>query len=187
MPRGVIDPSELGGRQRCHEQAEVTKWGVVETGIGQQAKGMAEHGARVVLTDIDGDACDVAATELKDADADVIAVAADVTDDVSIALMVDLALSAFGKVDVLVNNAAMFAAVPVSRSTFDLIPPDEWDAVMWVNVRGGVWNVTRYVVPVMKDTATGRSSISAPTPRSSPFGASRITSRAKPQSWVSAR
>jgi 3-oxoacyl-[acyl-carrier protein] reductase len=55
----------------------------------------------------------------------------------------------------LVNNAAMFSRVPMSRIPFDEITEDEWDRLMSVNVRG-MWLACRAVVPHMKERGYGK-------------------------------
>ena len=60
---------------------------------------------------------------------------------------------AFGRVDVLVNNAAVFATL--RPRPFEEIPEAEWDRVMAVNVKG-IWNCARAVVPVMRTQGGGR-------------------------------
>jgi 3-oxoacyl-[acyl-carrier protein] reductase len=60
----------------------------------------------------------------------------------------------FGRIDVLVTNAAVFATIPISRVAFDQISEDEWDRVMTVNVKG-VWLCCRAVVPAMRRRGGG--------------------------------
>jgi NAD(P)-dependent dehydrogenase (short-subunit alcohol dehydrogenase family) len=67
--------------------------------------------------------------------------------------MVAAGVSRFGRVDVLVNNAAVFASLKPQR--FDEIPEAEWDRVMAVNVKG-IWNCVRAVVPAMRTQGGGR-------------------------------
>jgi NAD(P)-dependent dehydrogenase (short-subunit alcohol dehydrogenase family) len=62
--------------------------------------------------------------------------------------MVEDTLSRFGKIDILINNAALFANL--GHNKFDDIPDDEWNNVMNVNVRG-VWQVSKAVVPAMRE------------------------------------
>jgi NAD(P)-dependent dehydrogenase (short-subunit alcohol dehydrogenase family) len=77
----------------------------------------------------------------------------DVGDAASVRAMVDAAVGRFGRIDVLVNNAAVFATL--QPRAFEDIPETEWDRVMAVNVKG-VWNCARAVVPVMRAQGTGR-------------------------------
>jgi NAD(P)-dependent dehydrogenase (short-subunit alcohol dehydrogenase family) len=67
--------------------------------------------------------------------------------------MADTALAEFGQIDILVNNAALFAAL--DRRPFLDSPDDEWDRVMAVNVRGP-FNCAKTVVPPMKTRGYGR-------------------------------
>jgi NAD(P)-dependent dehydrogenase (short-subunit alcohol dehydrogenase family) len=120
-------------------------------GIGfAYARRFLAEGARVVLADV----ADVAAaTEKLGAPDATLAVRADVSDASAGRAMVDAAVARFGRIDVLVNNAAIFASL--KPQPFDEIPEAEWDRVMAVNVKG-IWNSTRAVVPVMRAQGGGR-------------------------------
>ncbi|HXH82087.1 MAG TPA: SDR family oxidoreductase, partial [Candidatus Tectomicrobia bacterium] len=83
----------------------------------------------------------------------VLGVVTDVSDAAAARATAAAAVERFGRIDVLVNNAAVFATL-VPRP-FDEIPDAEWDRVMAVNVRG-VWNCARAVVPVMRTRGSGR-------------------------------
>src|ERR1700744_1831980 len=97
-------------------------------GIGRNyARRFAREGAAVVLADIDGDAVTAEAQALKDTGLDALGVRADVREAGDMEGMVAAAKQAFGGVDILVNNAALFATVPMSRSPFDQIEVEEWD------------------------------------------------------------
>jgi NAD(P)-dependent dehydrogenase (short-subunit alcohol dehydrogenase family) len=120
-------------------------------GIGlQYAKRFLAEGARVVVADI---ADPVAAAEKLGAADRVLGVATDVSVPDSVAAMVDAAVARFGRIDVLVNNAAIFAAL--KPRPFEEISEAEWDRVMAVNVKG-VWNCTRAVAPHMRAQGVGR-------------------------------
>jgi 3-oxoacyl-[acyl-carrier protein] reductase len=56
-------------------------------------------------------------------------------------------LDMFGRIDALVNNAALFGALKGGR--FDAIPEADWDAAMAVNVKG-IWNCCKATVPAMR-------------------------------------
>jgi NAD(P)-dependent dehydrogenase (short-subunit alcohol dehydrogenase family) len=71
----------------------------------------------------------------------------------SVTSMVEAAHRRFGRIDVLVNNAAVFATL--KPQPFDAIPEEEWDRVMAVNVRG-MWNCVKAVAPVMRAQKAGR-------------------------------
>ena len=120
-------------------------------GIGfAYAKRFLAEGARVVLADIvdPGPAADKLGIAER-----TLGVPTDVSDSASVRAMVAAVLARFGRIDVLVNNAAVFATLQPQR--FDEIPEAEWDRVMAVNVRG-VWNGARAVVPAMRAQGGGR-------------------------------
>ena len=116
-------------------------------GIGAvMAKGFAEMGARVALVDI----ADPAEATARIPGA--IGIMADVTSMDDCNRMVAETEAAFGGVDGLVCNAALFATLPIEM--FDEISEDLWDKVMAVNVKGP-WLCTRAVVPAMERAGGG--------------------------------
>jgi NAD(P)-dependent dehydrogenase (short-subunit alcohol dehydrogenase family) len=120
-------------------------------GIGfAYARRFLVEGAKVVVADV---ADPVAAAEKLGAAERVLGVRTDVSDSVSVRAMVEAAVARFGRIDVLVNNAAVFATL--KPQPFDAIPEAEWDRVMAVNVKG-MWNCARAVVPVMRAQGGGR-------------------------------
>ena len=121
-------------------------------GIGAAyARGMALEGARVVVTDISdtGPVVD----EITSTGGKAIGIKVDVTDDKSLAEMVSKIESEFGPVEILINNAAIFASIQFKP--FTQIDNDEWDAVMRVNVRGP-FQATKAVAPSMKKNGRGK-------------------------------
>jgi 3-oxoacyl-[acyl-carrier protein] reductase len=68
--------------------------------------------------------------------------------------MVSATLEAYGRIDILINNAAIFTELIQPRKGFDEIPVDEWDRVMAVNVRG-TWLCSKAVAPVFKRQRSG--------------------------------
>lgn len=125
-------------------------------GIGRAyARRLSEDGAAVVIAEVDADAGKRTAGEILDAGGQALAVPTDVSDAGSLAAMVDAAMAEFGQIDILVNNAAIFASIPISRSLFDQIDPAEWDLVLRVNLTG-TWLACRAVVPVMRRAGYGK-------------------------------
>lgn len=121
-------------------------------GIGRAyAVALAAEGAKVVVTDIQdtGDAVEA----IKSAGGEAIGLNTDVTSDDSLAEMVDAAEAAFGPIEVLINNASVFATLTLKP--FLKITNDEWDAVMRVNVRGP-FQATKAVFPSMKKNGRGK-------------------------------
>ncbi|HET7362386.1 MAG TPA: 3-oxoacyl-ACP reductase family protein [Burkholderiales bacterium] len=120
-------------------------------GIGKAyARRLADEGAAVVIAEIDGAAAERVAAEVGG-----LAVRTDVAEEASVAEMAQRTIDRYGRVDVLVNNAAIFATIPMSRAPFDRIDPAEWDRMMAVNLRG-TWLACRAVIPQMRKQRYGK-------------------------------
>ncbi|MDL9998538.1 SDR family NAD(P)-dependent oxidoreductase [Variovorax sp. J22P240] len=125
------------------------------TGAGQGlgaaiARGLAEAGARVALTDIDAAAVDADAADLCAKGHECIAMPLDVRDETAFAQCFESAVQRLGAIDVMVNNAALTP----STSLWD-IAADEWDGVMAVNLRGSFFGC-RIAGRHMRDRGAGR-------------------------------
>jgi len=125
-------------------------------GIGRHyVGGLAAEGAAVVIAEIDAKAADSAAAELNAEGFKALAVPTDVSDEASVRSMVEQSISTFGRIDVLVNNAAMFASVRFTHAPHDRIAIEEWDRMFAVNVRG-TWLCCREVIPHMRKQGYGK-------------------------------
>ena len=125
-------------------------------GIGRAyALRLAHEGASVVVAEIDERAALAVAQELQSAGHQAIGLRTDVSDKNSVERMAQAAVARFGRIDVLVNNAAIFATVPMSRAPFDEIAVDEWDRMMGVNLKG-TWLASCAVIPVMRSQGYGK-------------------------------
>ena len=125
-------------------------------GIGRHyAAGLAGEGAAVVVAEIDGKAAENAAAEIVAEGGRALAVPTDVSDEASVKTMVARTVETFGRVDVLVNNAAIFASVAFTHGPHDTIAVDEWDRMFAVNVRG-TWLCCKAVIPHMRKHHWGR-------------------------------
>jgi 3-oxoacyl-[acyl-carrier protein] reductase len=123
-------------------------------GIGRAyALRLAREGARVVVAEVLAENGEATAAAVRAAGGDALAVPTDVADEASTVAMARAAIDAFGRIDVLVNNAAMFYGI--GRKPFDQISVDEWDRLMAVNVRG-VWLCCKAVVPYMRAQGGGK-------------------------------
>jgi NAD(P)-dependent dehydrogenase (short-subunit alcohol dehydrogenase family) len=86
----------------------------------------AAEGAKVIIADLlDGTAL---ADKITATGGSAIALTIDITDAASVQSMVDATLSRFCKIDILINDAALFANLGHNR--FEDIADDEWNAVM---------------------------------------------------------
>jgi NAD(P)-dependent dehydrogenase (short-subunit alcohol dehydrogenase family) len=116
-------------------------------GIGvHYAKKLAGEGARLMIADI-ADGKDLAASLARDHGANSVASSVtDVSDEGAVKKLVADTIERFGKIDILVNNAALFA--PLQEQKVLDIDVALWDRVMAINVRG-VFLMTKHVAPHM--------------------------------------
>src|SRR5438552_14039390 len=98
-------------------------------GIGRAvAKGLANQGAKVVVAELNRDNGATVANDIEAAGNRAVAIATDVSNEESVNKMVAEALRAFGTIDILVNNAAIFPASSVAE-----MKNDEWESVVRTN------------------------------------------------------
>ena len=122
-------------------------------GIGQAyAVRLASEGAQIVAADLRD--CGETAAQVRGLGRECLAVRADVGDGADATRLAAAAVERFGRIDVLINNAAMMAELRQS-TPFETIDENEWDRVMAVNVKGP-WLCARAVVPVMRRQQKGR-------------------------------
>jgi len=123
------------------------------SGIGKAfALRLAQDGANVVVADIRNH--DTAAQEIaKATGARTLGLKADVSSESDTARMAEETLKAFGSIDALVNNAAMFSVLQLRP--FEQIPVEEWKRLMEVNILG-VALACKAVVPQMRRQQRGR-------------------------------
>lgn len=123
-------------------------------GIGRfYSIGIAREGGRVVIADINDEAAALTVQTIQAAGWEAVAVHTDVADQESTKAMARTAMEAFGRIDILVNNAAFFANLPLRD--FEEIDVAEWDRVMAVNVRG-TFLCAQAVVPHMRAQKYGK-------------------------------
>lgn len=126
-------------------------------GIGRAyCLGLAAEGANVVVADIDGGAADEVSNEVTQSlRAQSVSMTTDVTDADSTRSMAQTAFDRFGRIDVLVNNAAVYVTMPVNRGGIESIDSAEWDSVMDVNLKG-LFLCSRSVLPIMRQQRYGK-------------------------------
>lgn len=116
---------------------------------------LADEGAKVVVADIDMAGAEAVAKTIQSQGGEALALRTDVSDPVSTDEMAKKTAERFGRIDILVNNAAMFTVHPLSRVAFWDITLEEWNRVMAVNITG-VFLCTRAVLPYMKAQGKGK-------------------------------
>ncbi|TQK17811.1 NAD(P)-dependent dehydrogenase (short-subunit alcohol dehydrogenase family) [Microbacterium sp. SLBN-154] len=120
-------------------------------GLGRAfADAFARRGDLVVLADIDEDGASRAAQALVAEGYRAVGRGVDVTDAASARSLAAAAVAEGGGIDVVVNNAAVYAGI--TRSPFEDITEAEWDRVMNVNLKGP-WQVTRAASPHLGEGA----------------------------------
>ena len=131
------------------------------SGLGlETARLFAQHGARVVVTDLADDRGEEAAAALRDAGGDVRYVHADVTDPAQIGAAVTIVERDFGRLDAVVANAGI-----LGRSAFrplEEIADDDWRRELDINLNG-VFHTVRAAVPALKRAGGGAISVSSST------------------------
>jgi NAD(P)-dependent dehydrogenase (short-subunit alcohol dehydrogenase family) len=142
------------------DKVAVITGGAGLNGLGfATARLMAAHGARVAVLDLAGAEPAAAAGMLEDGQGGHLGLVADVTDKASCEAAIADVLKAFGRVDVLVNNAG----ITQPRKTLDISGAD-YDAVLDVSLRGTLY-MSQAVIPAMQRQRGGSiiciSSVSA--------------------------
>lgn len=119
-------------------------------GIGRATcLALARQGASVVVVDVDGHQAQKVAGEISAIQGNAIVVEADVSDELAVDRAVDEIIKALGKIDVLVNNAAIEILTPMLS-----VKVEDWDKVINTNLRG-TFLFTRAVLPHMLERKSG--------------------------------
>ena len=131
---------------------------VVVTGAGRGlgrafAAACCEAGATVVVAEVDADTGAATAAALAEAGHRAEYAPVDIASPSSVADLAERIARDFGRVDGLVNNAAL--ATGIGGPTFEEIDVETWDRVMKVNVRG-TWLVVRALAGLLRRSAAGR-------------------------------
>lgn len=111
------------------------------SGIGRaMAERFAAEGMRIVLADVEPSALETAAAALRAGGADVLAVPTDVAQGAQVDALADRAVAAYGRVDVVCNNAGVAVSGPVWQHTVA-----DWEWVLGVNLWGVIHGIRAFV------------------------------------------
>lgn len=142
---------------------------VIITGAGQgigreYALQFGAAGAIPVIAEVNEAAAQRVVGEIEAAGGKALGMRTDVGDPDSVQALVDATVRKFGRIDVAINNAAIFSSLKMKP--FEQIPLPEWEQVMRVNITG-CFLLARAVLPAMRQAGWGRiiniSSAAVPT------------------------
>ncbi|VWX61252.1 putative enzyme [Burkholderiales bacterium 8X] len=120
------------------------------SGLGEStARHLAARGAKVVLAARRVDRLDAVVAEIRAAGGEAMAVATDVSKRADLERLAAATIEAFGRIDVLVNNAGVMPLSPI-----DKLKVDEWDRTIDVNIKGVLYGIAA-VLPRMKAQGSG--------------------------------
>ena len=120
-------------------------------GLGRAyALAMATEGAAVLACDVNS--CQETVAAIRSSGGHAEGILTDIASMTSCTAMAERAVTAFGKIDVLVNNAALYGGLKGAR--FELLDEAQWDAVMNINVKG-LWQCCKAVVAPMREAGGG--------------------------------
>jgi len=128
------------------------------TGAGQAigrfyAHRLAEEGAKVIIAEINEAKGKAVADDIVGKGHEALFIKTDVADEQSVQAMVKKTADKYGRIDILINNAAVFATL--GTKPFSEIPIAEWDQVMTVNLKG-MFLCCKAVVPFMQAQKKGK-------------------------------
>ncbi len=125
-------------------------------GIGRAyARRLGQEGANVVVADVDGPAAQTVAKELEAEGIRSLATSTDVAEVAQVEAMATEALGRFGRIDILVNNAAMMKTVPLGPGGIDVVESAQFERILKVNVVGTLLCI-QAVVPDMRKRQYGK-------------------------------
>jgi NAD(P)-dependent dehydrogenase (short-subunit alcohol dehydrogenase family) len=120
------------------------------SGIGRAtALLLADEGAAVAVVDMDGSRAQAVAQEIEGEGGQALAVRCDVSQAADCQRAVQETVAAFGRLDILYNNAGI-----IRRASVLEITEEEWDRAMAVNVKS-VFLLSRYAIPIMAQGGGG--------------------------------
>jgi 3-oxoacyl-[acyl-carrier protein] reductase len=123
-------------------------------GLGRSfAMRFAEEGARLFLPDISLERAEDTARAIRSKGREAVAIETDISDEGATQKMAEEVIKQYGKVDILVNNAAIWYEVNVKP--WDAWTAEEWDRMFAVNVKG-TWLCCRAIAPLMVKQSKGK-------------------------------
>jgi 3-oxoacyl-[acyl-carrier protein] reductase len=139
---------------RLNEKVAIVTGGAA--GIGRQlALGLAAEGAKIVVADVNEKAAEQLVQSLRDDGKEALAVGTDVSSAADVERMVRETVAHYDRIDILVNNAAIYQRVRAAKVPVWEMSPEEWNRVLAVNLTG-VFLCCRTVLPLMVARGGGK-------------------------------
>jgi NAD(P)-dependent dehydrogenase (short-subunit alcohol dehydrogenase family) len=151
-----LQHNNISGTPVLTGQVVVVSGATGEIGV-EYTTAFVRAGAKVIATDlaVTGEAGDrLAEMATAKGPGEAVFVPGDVTSDADVCRVVATARKRFGRLDALVNNAAIYRTAGLKRPLTEL-RNEEWDRMLTVNVRG-TWQMIKAAVPAMQDSGGGR-------------------------------
>ena len=125
-------------------------------GIGKAyARRFAEEGARVVIADVDGAGGEATAKAISDSGGSAWSRPTDVRSFANIQGLIQETVKRYGRIDVLLNNAAIYVTQKLWKGPVEELALEEWDRIIEVNLKG-VFLCSKAVIPIMKQQKSGK-------------------------------
>ena len=125
-------------------------------GIGKAyARGFAQEGAHLVIADVDRPGGEAVAKALVDSGLSAWARTTDVRSFADVEGLMRETVDRFGRVDILLNNAAIYVTQKLWKGPVEELAIEEWDRVLEVNLKG-VFLCCKAVIPIMKQQRSGK-------------------------------
>ena len=123
-------------------------------GLGKAfALRFAEEGAKLFLPDISLERAEEAAKEIRDKDGEAVAIETDISDEKATQDMAEKVMQQYGRVDILVNNAAIWYGLNITP--WNAWTVADWERIFKVNVFG-TWLCCKAIAPLMEKAGKGK-------------------------------
>jgi NAD(P)-dependent dehydrogenase (short-subunit alcohol dehydrogenase family) len=150
VPSSVRTADAAGGEKKMRLKDRVAIVTGAARGLGREhCLALAREGAKIVAADVLS--CAETVGDVARVGGESLEIMMDVADSTSVEALGPKAVERFGRIDILVNNAAVLPAA----GPFDQIAEADWDRVMAVNVKG-MWLCCKAAIPVMREQGKGR-------------------------------
>src|SRR5437867_9518074 len=151
-PIRPFSPSSKGGSMRLQNKVAIVTGAA--HGIGKAyARGFAQEGAHLVIADVDRPGGEAVAKALVDSGLSAWARTTDVRSFADVEGLMRETVDRFGRLDILLNNAAIYVTQKLWKGRVEELAIEEWDRVLEVNLKG-VFLCCKAVIPIRSEEHT---------------------------------